>query len=98
MSRRASRQASSSGKVLWNWATVKVCVLIFMAYTPYSECIPIYTVCQGIVTTGVRVNFKVPPPDPICRRCLRSGSCLLYTSDAADDLLCVNLGGRRIMK
>ena len=24
--------------------------------------------------------------------------CLLYTSDAADDLLCVDLGGRRIMK
>src|SRR5450756_1736940 len=29
-----------------------------------------------------------------------SGStiCLLYTSDAADDLLCVDLGGRRIIK
>ena len=26
------------------------------------------------------------------------GSCLLYTSDAADDLLCVDLGGRRILK
>eukprot|EP00657_Telonema_sp_P-1_P007782 TRINITY_DN27988_c0_g1_i1.p1 TRINITY_DN27988_c0_g1~~TRINITY_DN27988_c0_g1_i1.p1 ORF type:complete len:177 (+),score=27.03 TRINITY_DN27988_c0_g1_i1:258-788(+) len=26
-----------------------------------------------------------------------SGSCLLYTSDAADDLLCVDLGGRRII-
>src|SRR5680860_1333695 len=25
-----------------------------------------------------------------------SGRCLLYTSDAADDLLCVDLGGRRI--
>src|SRR5450756_955600 len=25
-------------------------------------------------------------------------SCLLYTSDAADDLLCVDLGGRRIIK
>ena len=25
-------------------------------------------------------------------------SCLLYTSDAADDLLCVDLGGRRILK
>src|SRR5659263_10555 len=25
----------------------------------------------------------------------RSESCLLYTSDAADDLLCVDLGGRR---
>src|SRR5665213_2377849 len=27
-----------------------------------------------------------------------SKSCLLYTSDAADDLLCVDLGGRRIIK
>ena len=25
-------------------------------------------------------------------------TCLLYTSDAADDLLCVALGGRRIIK
>ena len=24
--------------------------------------------------------------------------CLLYTSDAADDLLCVELGGRRIIE
>src|SRR5665809_152353 len=28
----------------------------------------------------------------------RRPSCLLYTSDAADDLLCVDLGGRRIIK
>ena len=27
-----------------------------------------------------------------------NGTCLLYTSDAADDLLCVDLGGRRILK
>ena len=27
-----------------------------------------------------------------------AGACLLYTSDAADDLLCVALGGRRILK
>ena len=27
-----------------------------------------------------------------------SWDCLLYTSDAADDLLCVDLGGRRIIK
>src|SRR5450756_3236321 len=26
-----------------------------------------------------------------------SSDCLLYTSDAADDLLCVDLGGRRII-
>src|SRR5680860_1358159 len=28
----------------------------------------------------------------------RGRACLLYTSDAADDLLCVDLGGRRIIK
>src|SRR5450756_3255363 len=28
----------------------------------------------------------------------RTMICLLYTSDAADDLLCVDLGGRRIIK
>src|SRR5450756_2996138 len=28
----------------------------------------------------------------------QAGPCLLYTSDAADDLLCVDLGGRRIIK
>ena len=28
----------------------------------------------------------------------RTSTCLLYTSDAADDLLCVDLGGRRISK
>src|SRR5680860_1102724 len=30
--------------------------------------------------------------------CRWTSSCLLYTSDAADDLLCVDLGGRRIIK
>ena len=29
---------------------------------------------------------------------INDGSCLLYTSDAADDLLCVDLGGRRVIK
>ena len=29
---------------------------------------------------------------------LDNRTCLLYTSDAADDLLCVDLGGRRIIK
>mgnify|MGYP007112059615 CR=1 FL=1 len=30
--------------------------------------------------------------------CIGNSACLLYTSDAADDLLCVDLGGRRIIK
>ena len=29
---------------------------------------------------------------------IAASACLLYTSDAADDLLCVDLGGRRIIK
>src|SRR5665213_3853360 len=33
---------------------------------------------------------------PVPSRC--RPRCLLYTSDAADDLLCVDLGGRRIIK
>ena len=36
-------------------------------------------------TSGIRCS--------LCGTC----SCLLYTSDAADDLLCVELGGRRII-
>ena len=35
-----------------------------------------------------------------CRNCIYQGMycCLLYTSDAADDLIGVDLGGRRIIK
>ena len=36
--------------------------------------------------------------DPQTFLFLRQYICLLYTSDAADDLLCVDLGGRRIIK
>src|SRR5450756_3170850 len=38
-------------------------------------------------TVQIHFSMTVPP-------CV----CLLYTSDAADDLLCVDLGGRRIIK
>ena len=31
------------------------------------------------------------------RSCGHQIGCLLYTSDAADELLCVDLGGRRII-
>ena len=29
---------------------------------------------------------------------MKERCCLLYTSDAADDMQCVDLGGRRIIK
>src|SRR5659263_554918 len=49
-----------------------------------------------------RATPHLPLPDAGHRDGLRpsqtQGCCLLYTSDAADDLLCVDLGGRRIIK
>ena len=39
-------------------------------------------------------DFDLDGGDVIARTG-RCGACLLYTSDAADDLLCVYLGGRR---
>ena len=66
----------------------------------------------GEPLVGARLEAK--PGNPFCPgdrdqavencRCnsaaqmVRMGACLLYTSDAADDLLCVDLGGRRIIK
>src|SRR5450756_544081 len=54
----------------------------------------------------IELGFLVPPGSPLStstladvdRPGIRVGVCLLYTSDAADDLLCVDLGGRRIIK
>ena len=47
--------------------------------------------------TGATGSRETDVPSPVgeyAQSCL----CLLYTSDAADDLLCVDLGGRRIIK
>src|SRR5680860_1858557 len=44
-------------------------------------------------TTGAVVSMSLIRQRCICA--VTSSSCLLYTSDAADDLLCVDLGGRR---
>ena len=51
------------------------------------------------LTTGddPEVNFRFSP-DGQKIAYTRNKDCLLYTSDAADDLLCVDLGGRRIIK
>ena len=43
------------------------------------------------------VGIQVHQPYPFQAIDMLEG-CLLYTSDAADDLLCVDLGGRRIIK
>ena len=52
-------------------------------------------VCVGHYSkrsTAVSGDYRDAQP------CTKHTACLLYTSDAADDLLCVDLGGRRIIK
>ena len=48
-----------------------------------------------------RITFNQGGSGFLCSGALmnntQNDSCLLYTSDAADDLLCVDLGGRRII-
>ena len=59
------------------------------AATTFKNLWSILTVNDGLVTVGAPQYTLTVGVSP---------SCLLYTSDAADDLLCVDLGGRRIIK
>src|SRR5678816_3423913 len=43
------------------------------------------------------VFSQTPPPDCACESQSLPGTCLLYTSDAADERSSVDLGGRRII-
>ena len=49
-----------------------------------------------LLCSGGTFLFGYAKPVPVDFSRLRN--CLLYTSDAADDLLCVDLGGRRTLK
>src|SRR5450756_2855540 len=64
--------------------------------TPYGGLLPVITMLeklgfQSLVEQTV-TSKRIPRAMDLYR------FCLLYTSDAADDLLCVDLGGRRIIK
>mgnify|MGYP002682749966 CR=1 FL=1 len=57
--------------------------------------------CEGKLTrVQEELNISYPTARARLTEVIRAlgYDCLLYTSDAADDLLCVDLGGRRIIK
>ena len=54
-----------------------------------------HTVHYGHIVDGDKIIDQVLV---IVLKNPHSYTCLLYTSDAADDLICVNLGGCRIIK
>src|SRR5450756_108415 len=67
-----------------------------------STRMPAVTEVVTVLTGGKAPNKGVNPDEVVAvGASLQAGvlkGCLLYTSDAADDLLCVDLGGRRIIK
>ena len=56
--------------------------------TPQRKTPPNFAVKNRVAARVSKTIANAQPDHP----------CLLYTSDAADDLLCVDLGGRRIIK
>ena len=51
-----------------------------------------------VIPTKARKNVNLLKKEVEKADMVYIATCLLYTSDAADDLLCVDLGGRRIIK
>eukprot|EP00657_Telonema_sp_P-1_P004685 TRINITY_DN21030_c0_g1_i1.p1 TRINITY_DN21030_c0_g1~~TRINITY_DN21030_c0_g1_i1.p1 ORF type:complete len:110 (+),score=57.01 TRINITY_DN21030_c0_g1_i1:131-460(+) len=79
-----------------NWAEK-----LGLAYTNYMDLTHKQEVRDLILDEIRRINPSLPEVSRIKRFLLLAkdlDACLLYTSDAADDLLCVDLGGRRIIK
>ena len=64
----------------------------------------VYPETAKVDTVDVYFGTQVPDPyrwlenDTSAATTAWVEACLLYTSDAADDLLCVDLGGRGIIK
>ena len=56
------------------------------------------TVQNGLIVTGVCTATTFKGDGSQLTGVVQSDTCLLYTSDAADEGHCVDLGGRRIIK
>ena len=53
---------------------------------------------SGSTSTTEIIKAKLKDLEKLTTSPDKAMSCLLYTSDAADDMQCVDLGGRRIIK
>ena len=77
---------------------------MFSLVTPPPKMSPVGPVAAAAPSRGAAVyssaaaQINTMPNSLMAAGRRRYNTCLLYTSDAADDLLCVDLGGRRIIK
>src|SRR5450756_3129672 len=89
-----SGEASTETKLVWRRLAESNGLSRTRRWTPLSAWSSPYTFSPSTV----RVALLRPASSPSCESFTSTLNCLLYTSDAADDLLCVDLGGRRIIK
>ncbi|GAB5802254.1 hypothetical protein JMUB7527_28610 [Staphylococcus aureus] len=58
-----------------------------------------YEICACLVGSEMCIRDRMASDNSVLNVAdTRYNPCLLYTSDAADDMQCVDLGGRRIIK
>ena len=68
-----------------------VVALVFGFLIANGKIDSIWHIYGYMMVSGITHSFVQPT-----RQALIANTCLLYTSDAADDTPCVDLGGRRI--
>src|SRR5665809_70571 len=91
------RKASMRARLVGIVAVIATVALAAFAANGFSgEGPDMRSVDTGYSTPRSDVHRVAAPSGPVsASRLAQASNCLLYTSDAADDLLCVDLGGRR---
>eukprot|EP00825_Cyclidium_porcatum_P033638 TRINITY_DN3560_c0_g1_i8.p1 TRINITY_DN3560_c0_g1~~TRINITY_DN3560_c0_g1_i8.p1 ORF type:complete len:141 (-),score=28.43 TRINITY_DN3560_c0_g1_i8:24-446(-) len=96
-----SRSTRMLPRVSWNAIAKKDGILGFIGYKVGMKSAYVKDNTPHSLTKGKRITMPVtiiecPTMKILSVRFYKD--CLLYTSDAADDMQCVDLGGRRIIK
>src|SRR5450756_3226420 len=95
-SEQSKRVRNDSRSWSWKWPHMAWCL---QGYTgPITGMKPKSSETGWNLCSTYQSSITGSPVSSVVTWARRFWDCLLYTSDAADDLLCVDLGGRRIIK
>ena len=87
--------------VNWYWFVLSVLICIGFAFFYLKSSSKVYSRKASVLIRDDSKGGNMSESSAFADISFFGGKrnvCLLYTSDAADDLLCVDLGGRRIIK